>query len=270
MRRRSIACPVGGLWIGLLLLAGCAAPKDAHIPDFARWPYEPLARESVVAIALREWRLFGSVTQDAAADDGEPADLADKPERLPGLWQRVGEYWWLGLDRDRPEHAWTGKHDAHGRAFPPDRDGRFAWSAAFVSYVMRIAGAGARFPYSEAHSHYINAARRAALVGDQAALIWAEPIDDYAPQPGDLVCYGRGADRSLRFEDLPAPQFSSHCDIVVERAADQLSVVGGNVDDAVVLKRVPLTADGRLAGLDGIPVDARYPWLVVIRVRYEG
>jgi hypothetical protein len=244
-------------------LAACV-PTDAHVPAFARASYEPFSREAAIAIALREWRLFGSSVL-APSDPYPPpsVDPATKPERLAGLWQRVGEYWWLGLDADEPERAWTGKHDTNGRIFPPERDGRFAWSAAFISYVMRIAGAGARFPYSEAHSDYINAARRG------SALLSAELITSYAPEPGDLICYARDADRGVRFEDLPAGRFAGHCDIVVARDPGELRVIGGNVADAVRLKRVPATPDGRLAAPDGAVLDDRFAWFVAIRVRYD-
>ena len=43
--------------------------------------------------------------------------------------------------------------------FPAGQDGTYAWSAAFISYVMRIDGAGPKFPYAISHSTYINAAR---------------------------------------------------------------------------------------------------------------
>jgi len=181
---------LGTSLLALALLAGCVTksapegvPKDAHVPDFARLPYEPFGRAAAVAVALREWRLWGQPIQDQPTDEeAAPADPARKPERQPGLWQRVGEYWWLGLDADRPERAWTGKHDANGHEFPPDQDGRFAWSAAFISYVMRIAGAGARFPYSESHADYINTAWRAARADDRAWVVRAEPPAFNYPQ----------------------------------------------------------------------------------------
>src|SRR5579862_9843176 len=73
------------------LLAACALQPqpDAHVPPFARIPYVPVSREAIVAIAEREWRLFGS-----RVDDGpDPMnDAGEKPEREEGLWQRVGEY----------------------------------------------------------------------------------------------------------------------------------------------------------------------------------
>jgi len=46
----------------------------------------------------------------------------------------------------------------------------------------------------------------------------------------------------------------------------QISVVGGNADDAVLLKHVPVTPDGRLAAPDGQVLDVRYPWMVVLRL----
>ena len=252
------------------LLAACTPatlPRDAFVPPFAKLPYEPFARDAAIAIALREWRLFGSPVLPETATDATASDMAaapePKPERAEGLWQRVGEYWWLGLDAAEPERAWTGKHDATGRVFPPEDDARFAWSAAFISYVMRIAGAGARFPYAAAHAHYINAARRGNPV------LAAERLTDYAPVPGDLICYGRGAARGIRFDDLPAALFPSHCDIVVARDAGGLSAIGGNTADAVTLKHVATTPDGHLAGADGVPLDDRFAWFVALRVRYD-
>src|SRR5579872_5481648 len=124
------------------LLAACAASRpqlDAHVPPFARVPYEPFSRQAVVAIALREWRAFGQPLDDDPPGSHPPSAPEDKPEREAGLWQRVGEYWWLGLNAGAPESGWTGKHDAHGMVFHANVDGDYAWSAAFVSYVMRMA-----------------------------------------------------------------------------------------------------------------------------------
>jgi hypothetical protein len=251
-----------------LLLAGCARaviPPDAHVPPFARVPYAPFSRAAAVAIALREWRLFGSPVDDDPPGTRPPPAPEDKPERQPGLWQRVGEYWWLGVPPDRPEARWTGKHDASGQEFPPADDENFAWSAAFIGYVMRIAGAGPRFPYAVAHYVYINAAYDTAL-GHASFSTVAERPETYAPQPGDLICFARGA-QTIRYADLPR-RFPGHCDIVVAAAPGHLDAIGGNVDDAVTLKHVPVTPEGRLATADGAVLDSRYPWFVVVRVRY--
>jgi hypothetical protein len=96
-------------------------------------------------------------------------------------------------------------------------------------------------------------------------MVAAEAPETYAPQPGDLVCASRGP-RVLRFADLPAGRFTAHCDIVVASSPGGMDVIGGNVADAVTLKHVPLTDDGRLADARGRVIDPRYPWFVVLRL----
>lgn len=253
----------------LAALTACAPPipPDAHVPPFARVPYAPISRDAVVAIALREWRLFGAPVDDDPPGSRPPPLPDQKPEREEGYWQRVGEYWWLGMNAGSSEAAWTGKHDAQGNAFPASEDGEYAWSAAFVSYVMRIAGAGKQFPYSASHSTYINIAKQMALGQATGWIVTAERPESYAPQPGDLICLGRGSGRTLRYDDLPAGPFPAHCDVVVDTSVPgTISVIGGNVDDAVTMKHVPVTVDGKLAAPDGTVLDSRYNWMVVLQL----
>jgi len=240
-----------------VVLSGAA--DDVHIPPFARWPYQSFSREAAIQIAYREWRAFGQPV--VYPNTHLPFDN----ERAEGLWQRVGEYWWLGLPMgSSADQNFTGMHNQNGTVFPASRDGDYAWSAAFVDYVMRMAGAGHRFPYASNHSDYINAARQRS----SNWAIGAEPPERYAPQRGDLICMWRGR-QPVRFEDLPTGRFPSHCDIVVALRSSALDVIGGNVDNSVSMKQVPVTADGRLANPDGTVVDPDHPWFVVIRVGYE-
>jgi Uncharacterized protein conserved in bacteria (DUF2272) len=264
--------------VAVLFLSACAAPPkpapltaahtptpalEAHLPPFARDPYAPFSRAAAVAIAKAEWRAFY-----------QPVVLPDTPlehdeEREQGLWQRVGVYWWLGLDPSWIESRFTGKHDAQGRVFPSREDGGYAWSAAFISYVMRMSGAGNKFPYSPTHSDYINAARLEDLGEAPGLAIAAERPALYAPRIGDLICEWRAGVR-VAYEDLPtARRFPSHCDIVVGKKPGLLDVIGGNVENAVAMKEVPVAADGRLAHRDGALVDPDHPWFVVIRVLYD-
>jgi hypothetical protein len=240
-------------------MSGCS---NSNAPPFALVPYAPFSRAAVVAVALREWKLFGSPVNDDNHLNW------DKPERNEGLWQRVGEYWFVGMNADTRESRWTGKHDEYGREFPPEDDGKYAWSAAFVSYVMRIAGAGKAFPYAADHAFYINAAKRMTLGTDHGWLVTAERPDAYAPIPGDLICHGRDQAAALRYDDLPTAElFPAHCDIVVDRQkAGVISVIGGNVQDAVTLRHIPVTADGKLARPDGVVLDQQQTWMVVLRV----
>jgi hypothetical protein len=266
----------------LLALAACAAqppeapfvapllttPELYHVPNFARVPYEPFDRASAVGIAMTEWRGFGQLVDDDLPHTRPPVSPELMPDRMPGLWQRVGVYWWLGQNADRVEDAWTGMHDEAGTEFEARRADYFAWSAAFISYVMRLAGAGDHFPYAASHSVYINAAARQALGREQGWAITARRPQDYAPTLGDIICTGRDRASHMRFDRLPARPFPAHCDIVVASAPGELSVVGGNVDAAVTMKHVPVTSDGHLATPDGSTLDARYGWFVVLQVQY--
>jgi hypothetical protein len=258
-----------------LALAGCStqapptragAPPvlvgdDAHLPPFARIPYEPFSRDAAVQIARREWRAFGSPV--LFPDQELPYDA----ERSQGFWQRVGEYWWLGLPLGDPEQAYTGMHTQYGTVFPASLDGNYAWSAVFIDYVMRMAGAGHAFPYSANHSDYINAAKEHALGQRPDMLINAERPETYAPQVGDLICFARGM-HPLRYDDLPAGRFPGHCQIVVATHPGAIDSIGGNISNTVGMWRTPVTADGKLAGPDGRVLDPLAPWFVVIRVLY--
>ena len=133
---------------------------------------------------------------------------------------------------------------------------------------MRIAGAGSRFPYTPTHSDYINAARRHGLGLEPATALSAERVEIYAPQRGDLICYWRGRE-PVSYDDLPTGRFPGHCDMVVAIRPGSLDVIGGNVDNSVSMKHIPVTANGYLANPDGTIVDPDYGWFTVLRVNYE-
>jgi hypothetical protein len=43
-----------------------------------------------------------------------PPDPEAIPERQEGFWQRVGEYWWQGMNAGAPDSRLTGKYIAPG------------------------------------------------------------------------------------------------------------------------------------------------------------
>jgi hypothetical protein len=255
----------------LAALAACtsappAKPPASHLdgaPPFMRQGYTPYSRDAAVAVAMREWKAWGAPVHDEPPGSLPPPREEDKLERQEGYWQRVGEYWWTTLGPTRPEAGWTGRHAAGGMGFPASRDGDYAWSAAFIRYVLYSAGAGTRLPPGLAHSTFIRAARDT----PQSVRMRAHALAAYAPQPGDLVCYGRASARPMQLNSLP-DNFPAHCDIVVATTAGSIAVIGGNVADAVSLKNVPTDERGRLG--DGTRAyDTRYPWFTVIQVDYE-
>ena len=98
----------------------------------------------------------------------------------------------------------------------------------------------------------------------------------YAPKLGDLICVGRGKSKTVTFSMLPTSYgFPAHCGIVsatnqnAQPFGHELSIIGGNVDDAVALTHVPTDANGMIADSSGHSYDSRYPWCAVLEVHYD-
>ena len=107
--------------------------QSGHSPPFARTPFAPFTRAEAVGIALQEWRLFGQRVDDNPPQAHFEPAAGEDPARMPGQWERIGEYWWLGQDADRRESAWTGMYDENGQQIDANRDDYYAWSAAFIA-----------------------------------------------------------------------------------------------------------------------------------------
>jgi hypothetical protein len=254
--------PFGLLLALALMMTACAVPPtDVHIPPFARVPYQAFSREAAIQIAYREWRAFG---QPVVSPHTE---LPFDKDRVEGLWQRVAEYRWFGLPLRDQQQGFTRGQDENGPVFSA-REQATDWSAAFIDYVMRMAGARDHFLYSPTDSDFINAAWRHGMGMDPNRGITAERPESYAPQRGDLICMWRGP-KQIRYDDLPTGRFPAHCDIVVAIQPGILDVIGGNVDHSVSMKQIPVTADGHLANTDRRIVDHDHPWFVVLRLGYE-
>jgi uncharacterized protein DUF2272/tail lysozyme len=120
------------------------------------------------------------------------------------------------------------------------------WSAVFVSYVMRTAGAGAGFHYSPAHQSYIRAARKNRVNRDAAKPFWAFRATEVAPRIGDLVCASR-SNSGATYDNIGDAQYrATHCDVVTEVRPGRIRVVGGNVGQTVGEKWLTTRPDGKL------------------------
>lgn len=126
------------------------------------------------------------------------------------------------------------------------------WSAVFVSYVMRTAGAGSGFHYSPAHQSYIRAARRNRLNGTTASPFWAFRATEVAPRVGDLVCAARSGSGATYDNIGDARYRATHCDVVTDVQPGRIRVVGGNVNQTVGEKWLTTRPDGKLT-LTGAP-----------------
>ncbi|WP_254461077.1 DUF2272 domain-containing protein [Xanthomonas sacchari] len=252
-------------WFALLCAAAlfpagrAAAAEVCDLPP--RFGLTPAA-VAIVRTACNEHRLWWRpfIDRDGRlaglrVTEAERADLADDGIEA---WQRVAAYW-----RDSGTLGAMGRIDGAEscqeldgsryrendcRAFLVDNP----WSAAFVSYVMVRAGV-AGFRSSIRHIDYIRAAYQAGA--DGLPYRYADPQQE-KPAPGDLLCFLRGRRQPVGAAGLrealargrPLP-WESHCDIVVAAnvGGDQtLYLIGGNVFNAVTMRKLKLDRSGRL------------------------
>jgi hypothetical protein len=192
-------------------------PLEGTVIDAVAPPIEGFGGRAV-SIALQEWDFWGKQTYDLV---GHATRVGEK-EGQDGWYQRVGSYWEDGVlltGIDGRNHDW-------------------AWSAAFISWAMRSAGAGTGFRYSRQHSVYISQAIRDKLQGNEAAGYWGVRLNEEKPALGDIVCWSRQA--GIDYEHQHGGDYLGHCDIVVEVRPSEVDVVGGNVGDSVTRRPLSL------------------------------
>lgn len=133
-----------------------------------------------------------------------------------------------------------------GIAAPSDISA-FPWSATFVSWCVKTAGATAsEFRFSAAHAVFVKAA--IANADAQTGVFRARPINSYAPRIGDLVHRNRSGGRVTYAQARVSSDYISHSAIVVELGEDQLGryavTIGGNESDSIRRTRVQLDGAG--------------------------
>jgi hypothetical protein len=128
------------------------------------------------------------------------------------------------------------------------------WSAAFISFVMRSAGATEeQFPFSQGHFKYIlvGLANRMANRFDAPVVYFDR--DEKAPRIGDLIGFSRTSsvrNRSDLEEFLPNKFFPSHTDLVIDVSPGKLKVIGGNVSQTIMTKTVKTDSSGKIDSSD--------------------
>lgn len=190
--------------------------------------------DDLVEIARREWLRWGA---PAVRIDGTQVGFAGpQMEAEHPFFTFVGEYW---------------------QSIGSNLDGRDpqAWSAAFISFCFKQAGAENRFPYHENHSIYvskIDSGRFAGLsledpgatplrVGD---VLWASRSGDRCRTPPSTFVDAKKEVKKIR--DNRAESFCSHSDIVVATRNREVDVIGGNVKQAVTQTTYNLDSQGRI------------------------
>lgn len=214
--------------------------------------------ERITQIALREHKAWGEPFINSKGQIAKYSHYEAENARLSDgvlAWERVVAYWrdsgaLVRLDRDLPYQVCdktdksTNSHANICRAFASD----VAWSAGFVSYVMRQAGVD--FEGSPRHYDYIKSAYEGQ--GDYRT---ADPLTSSLKQ-GDMLCYVRSYGRELigNYQDLGEYVASggrglpAHCDIVVNIDGENQEVwlVGGNVLHTVMLRKMPMDNEGKV------------------------
>jgi hypothetical protein len=277
-----------------------ARPEAQALPDTEQIATTPGAgaRQRIVEIALHEWERWGRQTVRVGRDDTACVTYSPLPAPAPPLARinasdpiaalTAGE---TAADADTendPADAEPGNGNC--LQFPdstgmeataqgclmaqhywgivgrrPDctqvTEGSWAWSAVFISWVMRKAGLDdAQFLTGDSHSQYVVDARDG-ILPDGA--FRADPVPGM-PRPGDLVCAGRGRDKYI--EDATAIRFGKtpmHCDIVVsvDPTAREVRAIGGNVQQSVSMDVIELGDSGKLDGV----TNSHFPWVVILR-----
>jgi hypothetical protein len=103
-----------------------------------------------------------------------------------------------------------------------------AWSASFISYLMKIAGAESDFKYSSSHSVYIRDAIKNRKENNSKKFKAYKP-NEVNIQVGDLVCYPRQS--GINYDTTTA--YKSHCDLIISADQNNAVGVGGNVSNSV-------------------------------------
>jgi hypothetical protein len=215
-------------------------------------------QDELIARALEQWERFG---RDDGREDKfiDPAGNTTKNETTNGVpnkrketvepyASRVANYW-LAIPSNQYNDLVRKYAKARGRL---DGTIDLAWSAAFISYCMQMAGAGANFPYSSGHATWMILSIKNRRGGRlKAALVGYRP-GEIPLRPGDLIARPREA--GVTYDNAVAKGwFVSHSDIVVEIDTENkvAYVVGGNVGQSVSKAKVTIDSNGKLNDPDG-------------------
>ena len=117
-----------------------------------------------------------------------------------------------------------------------------AWSSAFISYLMKKAGAGDDFKYATAHSQYIAQAVKNRKENNSKKFKAYKP-NEVEVKVGDLVCYPRQS--GVGYDS--GAGYKSHCDLIISINGDVAVGVGGNVSNSVSKKNYALS-NGKIDG----------------------
>jgi len=210
----------GGFYVGqsnvnlssALSSIGDVVLDDQPVADFSK------VSENACQLATDEWSFFGNQTYDLSGKKNHEGHT----EGENNYYERVGLYWSEGTNTQGIDGR---NHDQY-------------WSATFISWVLKKAGAGTRFRYSIKHSVFISQGIRDFLQKRGDAGYWAVRLGDAPPALGDIVCWTR--ENGVDYDHQNNGSYAGHSDIVVAVESDQIWVIGGNVGNSVTRRPLRL------------------------------
>ncbi len=168
-------------------------------------------RNQMVAVAMQEWNRWNQ---------------GKAKETNPGVQAILKDYWT------------TGAETVYGY------NNNLAWSAAFISWVVKKAGGGSDFKYTGAHTTYTYFAKQNRVAGNSNRFK-AYRTNEVKPEAGDIIVRNRGTSR-FTYENVQPDKPGTHGDIVLKVNERSVEVIGGNVSDSVSKSTYPLRPDGYL------------------------
>ena len=187
-------------WMGEAAFPAPAIPQDLRL--------------SIVRLARQEWQRWNSGGKKYGND--------------PRMSPILQDYWQVGVGQ--PVNATA--------LASPEFHARHPWGAAFISWIMRRAGAGPAFPYSAAYSQIIEATRQ------NRSPFKIYQVNQVRPILGDLVCRWAAGHPSRSGGPQPSPL--PRCYIVADIQPGQLIAVGV-VRNSVGSVRIPTDPGGTIA-----------------------
>jgi len=180
-------------------------------------------KNRAACIAEREW---------AAWDKGK------RHESDALSWDALMKYFSTVKTREAAEQSANSNKRISGKGTP--------WSAAFISYLFKTAGAGSYFIYDGAHYTYMVASKKnRKSAADNPFQLFGLKEAGAKPEVGDLVCNYRGCFK-MTYNNIEQAASSSctnsegdkaakhaHCDIIVKVEQNKVWVIGGNTSDSV-------------------------------------
>jgi hypothetical protein len=183
----------------------------------------------LLEVAQAEWHFFGEQTYDA---NGHVL-VGGHKEGEEGFYQRIGSYWAEGTNTFGIDGS---NHD------------QWPWSAAFISWIMKKAGAGDRFRYSTQHSVYIYQSIRDHQNGRAEAGFGGWRLNERKPAVGDLICWSRQS--GIDYDHQANGSYFGHTDLIFAVKDGFVEVIGGNVGDSVTRRPIPLAEQGFLSPIN--------------------